>query len=317
MSAFASNSGDGGTTAPNGAAATDSQSAEQGDGLDALMDMFAPEEPAKPVEEDDPDEQLEGLSERAQKRFRNLSGRSKQLKEELATLQGQLGEYSTWSQQAYQTMTQQNAQMQALRAELESLRRGGYPGAPVEKAEPEPTDEVGKFKRALEQELLSKADAKLSPQIKQALEAVERLEKQRDQERRQYEMHQKQRYYNSVVDKALDAKIAPLMDPEVFNSMKGHLGGMILSLAQVRPDGDINLAAETLVRIAKDMTRGIVKAHKGKIGQKVAAQNALPARAEGGRSGTVKDATPTMAQLRKAGFKNHLEWGMRGRPPLR
>lgn len=269
--------------------------------LQSLSDAPAQKEP-----EDAP---IEGLSPKAQDRFRNLANGNRELREQQAQLNNALNEQAQWAQRAYAHIQQQTQQIQQLRAQLSGVQRA--PSAP------EPQDDVSKFTRHVKDDVLKAASSQFTPEIRKALAAVNQLQKQLTERDQQAQARERQMRYTQAVDQAVDMVFKPVMDPGEYAEAKRHISALVLAGASMRPDGDVHTAAQQLLHTQHILTRGLLKGAKARAGAKVAQSQSAPPRVETTASGTTQSVMPRLQDLRVDGrFNNHYEWMRAGSPPL-
>ena len=276
-------------------------------GIDSAS--FEGSEPDQPQEE-------KGTS-RAQKRIQNLAARNKELEQGLRQQQ----EYFQRQMQALQYQMQQNAarpQTDDTLAQQLALQQ-----QQLQMLQQQKQSEEYKNLTPLEQlkmDILKESESKTSSAINSQLsELRKQLEDEKSTRlKSQQEAQRKARYdyYNRQTAAATKEQILSSFKQEDASQLREDAEEMVLAMA-----GAFGIEpSEAAVRLKGYMDRYMrasMTARSSSKGQKVRKSRSIPKPAAGGRrqaKGGLR--MPTLPQIKKAGYDNHIDWIAAGEPPV-
>jgi hypothetical protein len=261
----------------------------------------------------DPEGEQEQQDEsRSQKRIRGLIDNLKRATEVARTSQAQLQQFQAWSRQATQQHEQLRAayhQQQVALARMQE-RLAAIPRQPGAEEDP-----VEKFKRDVLGESVQRARQELSPQMQQALQEVQAIKDGLRQQQLQAQRLQTEQKYNQDADGALARHLAPYMTEEGAKKHANRLGAYVLQEAMLT-NTDADSAARSVRNFIFEVARDVMARRSATTGARVAAGQQVPPPAPRGRADAKSAEWPAYSALRKAGFKNYVEWQMQGSPKL-
>lgn len=218
-----------------------------------------------------------------------------------------------------QQIAQQNQKFQEQQLALEQ-RRVEMMEARAREEEEAGLSDVERARRAFLKDASERAKADVR---KEVLPEVEALKAQLEEERRyrteaqkQAERSQRYSHYTQQATSAIDTTLLSGFDQDTAKSLRDPMEELLLTMSGaygITPQQ----AAPALKQMLTKYTQAEMRRVSSTAGAKVAQSQGLPSALPQGRSGVAAQApAPTLANLRKHGFDNHIQWVARGRPAL-
>jgi len=276
-------------------------------GIDSAS--FEGSEPEEPEEEKS--------SSRAQKRIQNLSSRNKELEQGLQQQQ----EYFQRQMQALQYQMQQNAARpqednalaQQLALQQQQLQMLQQQKQSEEYSNLSPLEQL---KIDILKESESKASSAIDSQLSELRKQLENEKSTRLQSQQEAQRKARYEYYNQQTSAATKEQILGSFKQEDASQLREDAEEMVLAMA-----GAFGIEpSEAAVRLKGYMDkymRASMSARSSTKGQKVRKSRSIPKPASGGRR-QVKGGLrmPSLPEIKKAGYDNHIDWIAAGEPSV-
>jgi hypothetical protein len=281
---------------------------------EAVGESVTDSEDEQSVDVEDEFKDLKGKGRKLDQRVRQLVGRTKKAEEMAAQtaqqMQYQQAQLQNQFQQQMQQMQYQNQQLQQQLAMIAARRD--------EEAVERNLTGVDAFKHGLKKEYKSELEQALSQKEQFLLQQLQQVQSRFDSY-----IHEQQRRENLTRFKQETARVrnnvlAKDLLPEDAAKMENELDELVATTAAAYQYRDPQQAAFHTKKTLEAWYQARKKAEQNAAKQKVQRNQAVPKAAAGTRAvGTqVNSKSPSLEQIRAAGFENKFEWRVAGSPRL-
>lgn len=290
---------DGGIDSSNIQAALDGAAAAQVEELETAKAEATPESP----------EQVQ--KSRAQQRIQQIIAERNEERKQREVLQSQLIAAQTEQNRLNAEFQKRQLDMEQRRFEMAQARDRAEAEANLSDVDRARAKFLADAAKTAREELRKE----MEPELKALREHQEQDKQARAQAQAQADTAQRLQYFQSRAEQALTSEIMKGYAPEDVSSLKDEMEEMLYSFAGAFGADPVDIAPKFKQFISK-----VVKAENKKVSRTAATTIAksqgtvapLPA----GRTSNGTQALPTMAQLKKAGFDNYVQWRGRGAPAV-
>jgi DNA polymerase III gamma/tau subunit len=292
--------------------AEDSGSVDAEEGLDEVdrgIDSLALNEREEEVQEDS--------TPRAQKRIQTLSGRTKELEQQLGQqqqyYQQELAKMQQYMQHQMSQTGNTNALSQQLQQQQQQLQMLQQRKQEEEYQNLTPLEQL---KRDILQEAGAQSSGAVNQQVAALRKELEQEKQARANARQESERNARYAYYTQQTEQARAETLLNGFAQEDANRLSAEADEMILAYAGafgIEP----REAAGKLKAYMDNYHMARLKTRSNGEGKKVRKSRAVPKPAPAGRRQAKGGLSmPTLGQLRKAGFDSHVDWIAANEPPI-
>lgn len=173
-----------------------------------------------------------------------------------------------------------------------------------------------RVKRQFERDVVEKAKREMAPELQAYKQELDELKAERQKAQEATEKERRFQHFTQQGKQVLDNKLLAGYAPEDVKAIGSQMEEMLYSFAAAYGMEPAQ-AAPYFEQFKANLFRAEAKRLQRTAGAKVAQSRAAPAPLPAGHSGaSVATAMPSMADLRSAGFDNHVQWVARGRPNI-